>query len=140
MTTQNLPRLFRIITSFAAFSFLMWTLSSSTFLDTSADLVDKGLTKVKNASDRSSAIMSLLADHMIHDSTYRIMWSASKLIIAEDLSEAFLAFVRPLSTRSALASKNVEELSVHTRKENAAKEVIMRRSVGGFWVGMLQFL
>ena len=68
------------------------------------------------------------------------MWSASKLIIAEDLSEAFLAFVRPLSTRSALASKNVEELSVHTRKENAAKEVIMRTSVNGFWVGMLKFL
>ena len=74
------------------------------------------------------------------DSTYRIMWSESKLIIAEDLSEAFFNLERPLSTKSALASKNVEELSVHTRKENAAKEVIMRKSVNGFWVGMLKFL
>ena len=77
---------------------------------------------------------------MIQDSTYRIMWSASKLIIAEDLSEAFLAFVRPLSTRSALASKNVEELSVHKRKENAAKEAILRRSAGGSWVDIVEFL
>ena len=74
------------------------------------------------------------------DSTYRIMRSESKLIIAEDLSEAFFNLERPLSTKSALASKNVEELSVHTRKENAAKEVIMRKSVNGFWVGMLKFL
>ena len=65
MPTQKPPTLFRIITSFAAFSFLVWTLSSSTFLDASADFVDKGLAKAKNASDRSSAIMSLLADHII---------------------------------------------------------------------------
>ena len=74
------------------------------------------------------------------DSTYRIMWSASKLIIAEDLSEAFFNLERLLSTRSALVSKNVEELSVHKRKENAAKEAIMRKSLGSIWVVIFQFL
>ena len=66
MTTRKPPTLFRIITSFVAFSFLVWTLSSSTFLDASADLVDKSLSGLKNASDQTlTRMISLSTDHII---------------------------------------------------------------------------
>jgi len=56
---------FRNITSFAAFSFLLWTLCSPTFLDVSSGLVDKSLSKIKKASDRASTQMISLADQLI---------------------------------------------------------------------------
>ena len=65
MTTQNLPRLFRVITSFAAFSFLLWTLSSSTFLDATATFVEKKLDVVKEIRDRTAKQLNLAANHIM---------------------------------------------------------------------------
>ena len=65
MTTQKPPTLFRTITSLAAFCFLLWTLSSSTFLDASANFVEKKLDVVKEIRDRTSTQLHLAANHIM---------------------------------------------------------------------------
>ena len=65
MPTQKPQTLLRSIASFAAFSFLLWTLSSSTFLDATATFVEKKLDVVTKIRDRTAEQLNLAANHIM---------------------------------------------------------------------------
>ena len=65
MSTQEPPALLPSIASFAAFSFLLWTLSSSTLLDATATFVEKKLDVVKEIRDRTAKQLNLAANHIM---------------------------------------------------------------------------
>ena len=65
MTAKERLRLFRCFTSVVAMGFLLWTLSSSTFLDASTAFVAKKLDSVKKLNDSTAQQVSLLAQHFM---------------------------------------------------------------------------
>ena len=56
---------FRWLTSVAAMGFLLWTLSSSTFLNAFATFVEKKLNAVKEIWDRTAEQLDLAASHIM---------------------------------------------------------------------------
>jgi hypothetical protein len=56
--------IFRRFTSLAAIGFLLWTLSSSTFLNVSSTFVEKKLNAVKEIKDRTAEQLNLVASHI----------------------------------------------------------------------------
>ena len=57
--------IFRRVTSVAAFGFLLWTLSSSTFLDASSTFVEKKLNTVKEFRDRAAVHLESVTQHLL---------------------------------------------------------------------------
>jgi len=55
--------IFRRFTSVAAMGFLLWTLSSTTFLDASSTFVDKKLNTMKKLSDRTTQQVEMMFLH-----------------------------------------------------------------------------
>ena len=60
MLAQDKTTLFRRFTSIVAIGFLAWTLTSSTFLDTSANFVEKKLDSAKELHDRTALQLETL--------------------------------------------------------------------------------
>jgi hypothetical protein len=63
MLSQETKTLFGRFTSVVAIGFLAWTLTSSTFLDASANFVDKKLDTAKELSDRTTQQLEMLFLH-----------------------------------------------------------------------------
>jgi len=63
MLAHNRSTIFGRFTSVAAMGFLLWTLSSTTFLDASATFVEKKLNSVKKLSDQTTQQMEMLLHH-----------------------------------------------------------------------------
>ena len=57
--------LFRRFTSVAALGFLLWTLSSSTFLNASSTFVEKNLNTVKEFRDRTAGHLESVTQHLL---------------------------------------------------------------------------
>ncbi len=65
MYFNDLSANLRQLTSVAAMGFLLWTLSSSTFLNATATFVEKKLNAVKEIKDRTAEQLSLAASHIM---------------------------------------------------------------------------
>lgn len=65
MTAHKQPKLIRIVTSFFAIAFLLWTLGSSTFLNASQEFVKENLNRASNVSKQISAQLNLIANHIM---------------------------------------------------------------------------
>ena len=63
MLAHQHSTIFGRFTSVAAMGFLLWTLSSSTFLDASSTFVERKLTAVKKLSDRTTREVEMLLQH-----------------------------------------------------------------------------
>jgi len=60
MPAHKRTTIFGRFTSVAAMGFLLWTLSSTTFLDASATFVERKLNTVKKLSDRTTQQVEML--------------------------------------------------------------------------------
>ena len=65
MTALKRTTIFGRFTSVAAMGFLLWTLSSTTFLDASSTFVDRKLNTVKKLSDRTTQQVEMLLQHFM---------------------------------------------------------------------------
>jgi hypothetical protein len=58
--------IFRRFSSVAAIGFLLWTLSSSTFVNVSSAFVEKKLNTMKEFRDRTAGQLESVTQHLLH--------------------------------------------------------------------------